>query len=286
MSALERLPDWATTGVGSLPHTDVEDAVAHVSRGLRRPVLPATAAAGRRHDHRVARGRSGPLRVVARARSRAPAGLERAARAARAPAAGARRREAAGHRAGHVGATRSGTTRWPTRSRPGSRRTSPSRCARSTAFDVLLMVDEPALHLTDAAERVWDPLRASRRCGACTCAARCRGTRSRAPSPTCCPSTSRSPRRRARARSPGCARRADRLGRRAAASARARAARAGAAGGAARRRLLVAADAVVRQRADVAPPRVRGRDRAVGHRLRTPARERDEVAARPRASDC
>ena len=42
MSALERLPEWATTGVGSLPHTDVEEACA-LARP-RRPVLPPAAA--------------------------------------------------------------------------------------------------------------------------------------------------------------------------------------------------------------------------------------------------
>ena len=40
MSALERLPHWATTGVGSLPHTDVEAAVAHVAVAYDVPFCP------------------------------------------------------------------------------------------------------------------------------------------------------------------------------------------------------------------------------------------------------
>ena len=57
---------WATTGVGSLPvRATSQDAVAHVGGGVRRAVLPAAPAARRRHDHRVARRRPRPLRLVA-----------------------------------------------------------------------------------------------------------------------------------------------------------------------------------------------------------------------------
>jgi hypothetical protein len=40
VNALARLPRWATTGVGSLPHTSVEEAVAHVAASYDVPFCP------------------------------------------------------------------------------------------------------------------------------------------------------------------------------------------------------------------------------------------------------
>ena len=126
----------------------------------------------------------------------------------------------------------------------------------------------------------------SRPRGACTCAARCRGTSSSAPSPTCSRSTSRPP----AATRACCGRLLARGGRSPGASSRrtapsTRRTRCRGWRGTARRgagsSLLTASCGSGRMSA----ARERDRHRAVGHGLRAAPRERDEVAARG-ASDC
>ena len=279
MSALERLPEWATTGVGSLPHTDVEDGRGPRRRRLRRPVLPAAAAAGRRHDHRVARIRSEPLRVVARARPRAAAGVERVPLGARPRAAAARRREAAGDRAGHPGATRSETPRSHDEIAVWLAANVAAQVRALDGFDVLLMVDEPALHLFEP-RRLGPAARGRAAVGPASLRPGAVGRRgARGARRAVVRSVARSPRRGVLAHLVA------RGGRIAWGVVQPHRPEHGLH---ALQRLSARHDdgawslltPAVRDRADVAPARARDRHRVVGHGLRAAARQRDEVAAR------
>jgi hypothetical protein len=157
MSALDRLPEWATTGVGSLPHTDADAAMAHVAAAYDVPFCPqlprldgdmitewlgsdpSRCGWSRARDRERPRawnaflaelGHSPPPHGVVKLQVTGPATL------AHALGDHSLAHEIAVWLAANVAA----------------------QVRALDGFDVLLMVDEPALHLfsTDA----WDPLRA------------------------------------------------------------------------------------------------------------------------------
>src|SRR3954447_6126926 len=112
---LAALPAWATTGVGSLPHTFPEPAATHAVGEYDVPFCPQLprlegdmvrewlGADPPRCGWAPERRRPAALRLGARARPRAPRRLGRLPRRRRPPAARARRRQAAGDRPGHAG---------------------------------------------------------------------------------------------------------------------------------------------------------------------------------------
>ena len=234
MSALDRLPEWATTGVGSLPHTDVEAAMAHVAAAYDLPFCPqlprldgdmitewlgsdpSRCGWSRARDRERPRawnaflselGHSPPPHGVVKLQVTGPATL--------AYALGDRSlaHEIAVWLAANVA----------------------EQVRALDGFDVLLMVDEPALHLFEH-RRVGPAARGRAALGSASLRPGAVGRRrARGARRPVVRSVARSP-RRGRARTSGRARRADRLGRRPAAPARARAARAPAALGTARRR--------------------------------------------------
>jgi hypothetical protein len=174
MGALQRLPPWATTGVGSLPHADVDDAVAHVAAAYDVPFCPQLP---RLEGDMVTQwlgadpGRCGwsPARDLQRPRAW-PALLAELDR--RPPA----------HRVVKLQVTGPATLACALERERGAppSRTEALALAHELAgwlaantlplvrtlaerdLDALLVVDEPALHLfgTDGIERAWDPLRA------------------------------------------------------------------------------------------------------------------------------
>ncbi|MBE2316343.1 hypothetical protein DVA67_010175 [Solirubrobacter sp. CPCC 204708] len=164
MRQMERLPPWATTGVGSLPFTDVEAAVEHVLAAYEIPFCPQLprlegdmvsewlgADAGR-CGWSPARDRERPRAwdtLLARLQERPPAHgvvkLQVTGPVTLAHVLGERlplARELAGWLAANAGAQ--------------------VRALADRGLDALLMVDEPALHLfgTDGVDAAWDPLRA------------------------------------------------------------------------------------------------------------------------------
>ncbi len=157
MSALDRLPEWATTGVGSLPHTDVEEAVAHVAAAYDVPFCPQLP---RLDGDMIAEGLGAdPGRCgwsPARDRERPRAWTALLAELENAPPP---------HRVVKLQVTGPATLAHALGDRSLAREiavwlaASVAEQIRALAgFDVLVMVDEPALHLfgVDA----WDPLRA------------------------------------------------------------------------------------------------------------------------------
>ncbi|MDA0163267.1 hypothetical protein OM076_23535 [Solirubrobacter ginsenosidimutans] len=173
MNALDRLPAWATTGVGSLPFNAVDHAVAHVATAYDVPFCPQLPRLdgdmisewlggdpGRcgwspARDRERPRAwdaflceldRSPPAHRVVKLQVTGPATLACAlARASGTPS----RREALA--LAHELAV------WLAANVSAQIRT-----LRDRGLDTLLVVDEPALHVfgTEDIERVWDPLRA------------------------------------------------------------------------------------------------------------------------------
>ncbi len=160
MSALDRLPPWATTGVGSLPHADAGQAVEHLAAGYDVPFCPQLpslegdmltewlGADPRRcgwspeRDRERPRAwdallahldRSPPGHRVVKLQVTGPVTLAHALDRALVPELAA---WLAANAAQQVAAL------------------------RERGLDALLVVDEPALHLAEATESAWDPLRA------------------------------------------------------------------------------------------------------------------------------
>jgi methionine synthase II (cobalamin-independent) len=174
MSVLDRLPAWATTGVGSLPHDDVEEAVAHVAAAYDVPFCPQLprldgdmiaewlGADPRRCGWSPARDRERP-----RAWDALLAELDRTP-----PAHGVVKLQVTGPATLACALERE-------RGAPSSRREALAlafelaawlaanvadqvRALDARGLHALLVVDEPALHVfgTEGVERAWDPLRA------------------------------------------------------------------------------------------------------------------------------
>jgi hypothetical protein len=174
MSVLDRLPAWATTGVGSLPYDDVEEAVAHVVAAYDVPFCPQLprlegdmiaewlGADPRRCGWSPARDRERP-----HAWSALLAELDRTP-----PAHGVVKLQVTGPATLACALERE-------RGAPSSRREAlvlafelaawlaanvadQVRALDERGLHALLVVDEPALHVfgTEGVERAWDPLRA------------------------------------------------------------------------------------------------------------------------------
>jgi hypothetical protein len=174
MSVLDRLPAWATTGVGSLPHDDVEEAVAHVAAAYDVPFCPQLprldgdmvaewlGADPRRCGWSPARDRERP-----HAWSALLAELDRTP-----PAHGVVKLQVTGPATLACALERE-------RGSPSARREALAlafelaawlaanvaeqvRALDERGLHALLVVDEPALHVfgTEGVERAWDPLRA------------------------------------------------------------------------------------------------------------------------------
>jgi hypothetical protein len=172
VSALDRLPPWATTGVGSLPFADAESAVAHVATAYEVPFCPQLprldgdmisewlggdpGRCGWSPDRDRERPRaweaflgrlaaSPPAHRVVKLQVTGPATLACALgrETSRRPEALALARELAVWLAANVAEQ--------------------VRTLRARGLDALLVVDEPALHIFGpaGAETVWDPLRAA-----------------------------------------------------------------------------------------------------------------------------
>jgi hypothetical protein len=166
-NVLDRLPAWATTGVGSLPHTFPEHAAAHVTGEYDLPFCPQLPRlegdmvrewlgadplrcgwAPERdrerpaawHAFLAAVTRRPPAHGVVKLQVTGPVTLAHALEPEDAAAAAPLAREIAGwlaaNAAGQVAAL------------------------RARGVDALLVVDEPALAACPVAPRVWDPLRA------------------------------------------------------------------------------------------------------------------------------
>jgi hypothetical protein len=166
-NVLDRLPAWATTGVGSLPHTFPEHAAAHVTGEYDLPFCPQLPrlegdmvrewlgadplrcgwAPERDRERPAAWGafleavtRRPPAHGVVKLQVTGPVTLAHALEPEDAAAAAPLAREIAGwlaaNAAGQVAAL------------------------RARGVDALLVVDEPALAACPVAPRVWDPLRA------------------------------------------------------------------------------------------------------------------------------
>jgi hypothetical protein len=159
MSALERLPEWATTGVGSLPHTVVEEAVAHVAVAYDVPFCPQLPRLdGDMITEWLGSDPGGCGWSPARDRERPRAWNALLAALEHAPPP---------HRIVKLQVTGPATLAYALQQRALARDVATWLAAnvadqvRALAgFDVLLMIDEPALHLTDTTDDVWDPLRA------------------------------------------------------------------------------------------------------------------------------
>jgi len=171
VSILERLPPWATTGVGSLPFDDAHDAVAHVAAAYDVPFCPQLP---RLEGDMIAEWLgSDPARCgwsSARDRERPRAWDALLAELDRTPPA---------HRVVKLQVTGPATLACALQRECGAV-SRPDELAREVAIwlaanvagqvralgelglDALLLVDEPALHVfgTEGVERAWDPLRA------------------------------------------------------------------------------------------------------------------------------
>jgi hypothetical protein len=171
MSVLDRLPAWATTGVGSLPHDDVEEAVAHVAAAYDVPFCPQLP---RLDGDMVAEWLGADPRRCgwspARDRERPHAWSELLAELDRTPPA---------HGVVKLQVTGPATLACALERGTGGRREALAlafelaawlaanvaeqvRALDERGLDALLVVDEPALHVfgTEEVERAWDPLRA------------------------------------------------------------------------------------------------------------------------------
>ncbi len=174
MTVLDRLPAWATTGVGSLPHDDADEAVAHVAAAYDVPFCPQLprldgdmiaewlGADPRRCGWSPARDRERPHAWHALL-----AELDR-----RPPAHGVVKLQVTGPATLACALERE-------RGAPSSRREALAlahevaawlaanvveqvRALDARGLDALLVVDEPGLHVfgTEGVEQAWDPLRA------------------------------------------------------------------------------------------------------------------------------
>ena len=174
MGALERIPAWATTGIGSLPHNDPSQAVAHLAAAYDVPFCPQLprlegdmiaewlGADPRRCGWSPERDRERP-----RAWSALLAGLDRDPPLHRvvklqvtgpATLACALERESGGapSRSGAIALARE-LAAWL-----AANVTEQIQALATRRLDAMLVIDEPALHLfgTGGVETVWDPLRA------------------------------------------------------------------------------------------------------------------------------
>lgn len=174
MAIVDRLPAWATTGIGSLPHRDPQAAAAHAVAAYDLPFCPQLPAL----EGDMVREWLGadPDRCgwsPARDRERPPAWEALLARLEEAPPphrlvklqvtgpatlACALERERGGRpsRAAALALAHELAT-WLAANAAGQ-----VRALRERGLDALLVVDEPALHLfgTRGVEAAWDPLRA------------------------------------------------------------------------------------------------------------------------------
>jgi hypothetical protein len=170
MNALDRVPAWATTGVGSLPYDSAEAAVDHVMAAYDIPFCPQLP---RLEGDMIAEwlgadpGRCGWSPARDRERPRAweafVAALGRtppAHRVVKLQATGPVTLACALDRAGAFGLA--GEIAVWLAANIGEQ----VRRLAALDLDVLLVVDEPALHLVGASgvERAWDPLRAIAPC--------------------------------------------------------------------------------------------------------------------------
>jgi hypothetical protein len=158
---LERLPAWATTGVGSLPHDDPAAAAAHAVAAYELPFLPQLP----RVEGDMVREWLGadPARCgwsPARDRERPPAWEALLAWLARTPPPhGVVKLQVTGPvtlaRALDAPELAGDLARWLATNVAGQ-----VRALRERGLDALLVVDEPALaSAAGVAETVWDPLR-------------------------------------------------------------------------------------------------------------------------------
>jgi hypothetical protein len=174
MGALQRLPPWATTGVGSLPYDNADDAVAHVATAYDIPFCPQLP---RLEGDMISEWLGGDPR-------RCGWSPERDRELPRAWPALLREldRRAPAHRVVKLQVTGPATLACALQRNEGgppSRREALAlahelaawlaantlaliRALADRGLDALLLVDEPALHLfgTDGIERAWGPLRA------------------------------------------------------------------------------------------------------------------------------
>jgi len=158
---LERLPAWATTGVGSLPHDDPAAAAAHAVAAYELPFLPQLP---RVEGDMVAEWLGAdPARCgwsPARDRERPPAWEALLEQLAQAPFAhGVVKLQVTGPvtlaRALDAPELAGDLARWLAANVAGQ-----VRALRERGLDALLVVDEPALaSAAGVEERVWDPLR-------------------------------------------------------------------------------------------------------------------------------
>jgi hypothetical protein len=147
VSVLDRIPAWATTGVGSLPHDDAPAAAAHAIEAYTLPFCPQLP---QLDGDMIAewRGERRPLvawdALLAALAARPPAArvvkLQVAGLVTLARALGAEEEELAPRLAAHAAAR--------------------VAALADHGLDAVLVVDEPALTAT-ADPRVWDPLRAA-----------------------------------------------------------------------------------------------------------------------------
>ncbi|HEX6024106.1 MAG TPA: hypothetical protein VFZ00_19095 [Solirubrobacter sp.] len=157
MNVLDRLGEWATTGVGSLPHTDVDQAVAHLAAAYDVPFCPQLP---RLDGDMITEwlgadpGRCGWSPSRDRERPRAWNALLAALKAAPPP-----------HRVVKLQVTGPTTLAHALGDRSLAHElaawlaaTVAEQVRALDGFDVLVMVDEPALHLMTI--DAWDPLRA------------------------------------------------------------------------------------------------------------------------------
>ena len=184
---LARLPAWATTGVGSLPHDDVEAAVTHVTTAYDVPFCPQLprlegdmvtewlGADPRRCGWSPDRDRERPRAwdaLLARLESAPP------------PHRVVKLQVTGPVTLAHALATRRSCTNW----RSGSRPTPPARwarCASAGSTRCWSWTSPPCIWWRDrGVERAWESVaRRSPPPGDCTCAGRCRGTSSSAREP-------------------------------------------------------------------------------------------------------
>jgi hypothetical protein len=148
---LERLPAWATTGVGSLPHDSAEAAVEHVMGAYDVPFCPQLPRLeGDMIAEWVDRGQPRAWEAFVAAVRRAPPAHRVVKLQVTGPVtlAGALDRGGPFELAAWLAAQVEGQV----------------RVLAELGLDVLLIVDEPSLRDVAGIERVWDPLRAVAPC--------------------------------------------------------------------------------------------------------------------------
>src|SRR3954454_23137551 len=165
-SVLDRLPAWATTGVGSLPHTFPDHAAAHVAGEYDLPFCPQLP---RLEGDMVGEWLGAdPLRcgwTPERDRERPGGwGAFLAALARRAPAHGVVKLQVTGPvtlgRALEPDDRRAAVLAREIAAWLAANAAGQVAALRARGLDALLVVDEPALASRPAPETVWDPLRA------------------------------------------------------------------------------------------------------------------------------